>query len=87
MQKKYVKPEVIIESFSLCTNVAAGCEYTNVTHTEDVYGCGYKLGRLDTEVVFTLEMGCNRHELLDETDAYNGICYHVPSLDENLFTS
>lgn len=88
MKKKYAKPEIIIESFSLCTNIAAGCEHTNVTPSYAVQGCGYKLGRFDTEIVFAQEMGCNRHELVDDEGYYNNtVCYHVPAQDSNLFTS
>ena len=87
MKKKYEKPEIYFENFSICTNIAAGCEHTNVTATEDVHGCGYRLGRLDSEVVFTSSIGCNRHELVDGEGGYQGICYHVPSESNNLFTS
>lgn len=90
MKKNYTKPEIIIESFSLCTNVAAGCEHTNVTPSYGVQGCGYKLDRFNT-VVFTSGMGCSRNELIDSNigsdGSYNTVCYHVPNQDSNLFTS
>lgn len=86
MKKKYEKPEIMFESFSMSTNIASGCEHQNVTHSDGVYGCGYKLERFD-DVVFTEAVGCNAHEVLDSDGSYNKICYHVPSENNNLFTS
>ena len=83
MKKVYSKPEILFESFAMSTNIAAGCYYTNVTHGRDEYGCGYKLDRYN-KVIFTSGMGCTTTE--DDGD-YNGICYHVPSEESNLFNS
>lgn len=83
MKKVYRKPQIIFESFEVSTNIASGCKFTNVTHSSDEYGCGYKLGRFD-DVIFTTVMGCTTTE--DDGD-YNGICYHVPTDSGSLFTS
>lgn len=83
MKKVYKKPEAFIESFTLCTNVAAGCEVKTNLLTENTYGCGYKYGR-DGVVVFTDTMGC---DLTEEDGSYNDICYHTPSDANNLFNS
>lgn len=85
MKKVYKKPEAFIESFTLCTNVAAGCEVKTDLLTENVLGCGYKYGR-DEVVVFTDAMGCVLTEV-EEDGSYNGVCYHTPSDANNLFNS
>ena len=83
MKKAYNKPEIVFESFSMSTNIAAGCTLTNVTHSSGEYGCGYKPDRFNY-IIFTSDMGCTTTE--DDGD-YNGICYHVPSESSSLFTS
>lgn len=87
MKKIYAKPLVFIDNFSICTNIAAGCEAT--TNLQYEGKCGYPMvgGRVEDAIVFTgAETGCTTTEVLDEEDAYNGICYHIP-YGENLFNS
>lgn len=86
MRKTYEKPIIVFESFKMSTNIAAGCQLTNVTLSSGVHGCGYQVGdgRFDNTVVFTSAMECMTTE--DDGD-YNGICYHVPTDGHSLFTS
>lgn len=84
MKKIYSKPEIAFESFTPCTNIAAGCEETNVTHSAEQYGCGYLLDEKFNYVVFMSSKGCNTTE--DDGD-YNGLCYHTPVDSSNLFAS
>jgi len=82
MKKQYSKPDIMFESFSLCTNIASGCEHgTNFT-----YGvCGYEF--TDEIYIFTTEVsGCNR-KIEDGSSRFDGICYHNPSDLNNIFQS
>ena len=78
MKKIYTKPEIHFEAFSMSTSIAGGCEATNVNGS-----------RLLFEVrgnAFTTS--CRYHIIIQGGDGeYNGICYHVPSEDLNLFNS
>ena len=84
MKKVYEKPDIMFESFTMSTNIAAGCRYTNVTHSSGELGCGYNDERAGNKVVFTSEMLCTTTE--DDGD-YHGICYHTPTDTRSLFTS
>lgn len=88
MKKSYSKPDIYYEGFSLSTNIAAGCEEkpTNSTQT-----CGVKNGH---SFIFTsATYGCTSvigdgsltGNLVDSEN--NGLCYHNPSADYNVFLS
>ena len=83
MKKEYSKPIVVFESFSLSTNIAGDCEHkTKLPSADTQYGCGYQIRGA---IVFVSEVqGCTYHEPDGE---YNGICYHVPTVESNLFNS
>lgn len=80
MKKAYVKPEVYFENFQLSANIAAGCMH-KTNHQENV--CGYSIPGVGA-VFTTTVTGCTYTE---ESENYNGICYHNPSDDGKLFTS
>ena len=84
MKKKYVKPQIIIENFSLSTTIAGDCEIrTNTPHSETC-ALNWEDEFLGEIVVFTnLVQACGTKE---DDGEYNGICYHVPYGD-NLFNS
>lgn len=83
MKKVYSKPEIMFESFAASTDIAAGCEAkTNTPNNLD--GCGYKPEGVTYSIFMTGMHGCDR-EYGD--GAYNGICYHVPTENNNLFNS
>lgn len=89
MRKTYEKPIIVFESFKMSTNIAAGCQLTNVTLSSGVQGCGYQFGggRFDDSVViFTSAMACDKGPN-DINDPYDGICYHVPTPGNSIFTS
>ena len=80
MKKTYSKPDVMFESFSLCTNVAAGCESKTPLPQSDECGLPYF-----NWIIFMNEFqGCT---YIEETGEWNSICYHQPSEFNNLFTS
>ncbi len=83
MKREYTKPLIMFEDFSLSTNIAAGCGLkTQLPSPNMEYGCGYQIRGA---VVFITEAnGCT---YVEADGDYNGICYHVPTDDNNLFNS
>ena len=87
MGKIYTKPDIVFESFSLSTSIAAGCEVkTNTPHSGT---CGVQYGAM---TVFLTGVGGCGHQLPFEKDYWvdkfgNAFCYHNPSEDSNLFNS
>ena len=82
MKKAYKKPEIVFENFSLSTSIAAGCE--NPTNLPSKNQCGLDFSGL---MVFMNGMtGCEDIQIA-EGDDFDGICYHVPTEQNNLFTS
>lgn len=87
MKKVYEKPQFMFESFEMSTNIASGCQHTNVTYSSGQTGCGYQVGgdRFNNETtIFTSEVSC---EATQDDGVYNGICYHVPTAGNNIFNS
>lgn len=82
MKKKYEKPLVLIEDFSLSTDIAGSCEVK--INNPSSGNCAYIPDRT-TFNIFTEELAdiCTTIEADGE---YNSICYHVPYGD-NLFNS
>lgn len=88
MKKTYSKPDIFFEDFSLSTNIAAGCEEKPFNLTDD---CGVKWGK---KIIFTENMtGCTSKvvqgsvtdNMVDKEN--NGLCYHNPSDNYNVFMS
>ena len=75
MKKAYSKPIITFESFTLSTNIAAGCEYRTTSEALLFPGVGY---------VFV--SGCD-YPVGTDDGQYNGICYHVPIEAANVFAS
>ena len=82
MKKVYEKPEIVFENFSLSTSIAAGCEKTTALQ----YGgtCGIRWGH---STIFTSDVDQCSTKVIDGDTAYNGLCYHVPNADYNVFNS
>lgn len=101
MKKKYVKPEMFFEDFSLTTSIAAGCEtQTKLPSLEAL--CGYKLAQGALPLtLFTNQVGSQCTWKIQEPTDSNGEgfitnvngtsinlpCYHNPSDTNNLFNS
>ena len=81
MKKHYSKPDISYEGFSLSTNIAAGCEEVPVNSTDN---CGVKWGK---SVIFTSTMTGCPSKVADGSPEHDGLCYHNPSADYNVFTS
>lgn len=82
MKKVYEKPIVIIENFSLSTSIAGTCDIK--TYTPNSGSCGIEFG--DETLFLTGISGCSFPVEADD-GRYNGICYHVPTDDKELFNS
>lgn len=85
MKKIYSKPEIAFESFSMSTNIAAGCEQpTNLPSNNE---CGLDFSGV--YIFLDTMSGCVEKVPSDGGDGeWNTICYHVPDGGKNnLFTS
>ena len=84
MSKKYSKPDIIFESFSLCTGIAS-CEIKNPTPANAECAFTY-----DGVNFFTATVAACRPEnggFVVEDTLNNGFCYHVPLETNNIFGS
>ena len=83
MRKSYQKPYVLFEDFSVSTNIASGCKHI-ASAAPDLCPVTLPWGPT-TKVVFIDEsMGC---KTIEADGDFNGVCYHVPSENDNVFTS
>ena len=83
MKRTYEKPDIIFEDFSLSTNIAGDCDTD--TNVQSQNNCGMFFEGLGN-VFLTGMGGCDGFQV--EIDgAFNGICYHVPDGNNNLFNS
>lgn len=82
MHKTYSKPDILFENFSLSTNIAgAGC-IVSVAATPG--SCALDLDGVN---VFVAEVFDCHLKVTDGSKEFNYLCYHVPTGDNNLFTS
>lgn len=81
MKKTYSKPEIMFESFTMSTNIAAGCEKIFGLYARG--SCGIPTS---TPGVIIFNSGDCTDPGGDEA-TYNGLCYHVPTEGDNLFNS
>lgn len=82
MKKHYEKPQILFESFTLSTNINAGCEHK--TNLPDWNQCGIDFSGLT--VFMTGMTGCTDIQIT-EGGNFDGICYHTPVEGNNLFAS
>ena len=89
MKKKYTKPQIIFESFTMNTAIAGDCE--KIVGNPAKGTCGVP-GSAPGENIFSsgisdcfLEL--DKMHQGDEADQYNGFCYHVPTEAYNFFNS
>ena len=84
MKKTYSKPEIMFESFTMSTNIAAGCENTFGLYSRGV--CGFP-GDAPNMNIFNKNAGGDCTVDGGDADEYDGLCYHVPLESDNLFNS
>lgn len=86
MKKKYSKPGIIIEDFSIAQNIAQNCGNAGLggqKHTyADRYSCGWNTGAI---VVFTTTPTCE--EIVGKDEPYEGECYNNPGPGCTVFGS
>lgn len=85
MKKVYSKPEIMFEDFTLSVNIAGDCE--EKTNLPSNSTCGMDFSGL--KVFLDGISGCSDITVtnLGGDGEYNGICYHIPTGDKNLFNS
>ena len=82
MKKVYEKPQIMLEDFTLSTRIAGDCEAkTNIPSNNT---CGLDFSGL---MVFMTGMDGCRDIQVNEGESFDGICYHIPSGENNLFNS
>lgn len=86
MKKKYTKPQVIIEDFSLVTNIAGNCE--SIVGNPSKGTCAVK-GTGDINMFNGSVTACDftPEDMGEPDDTCDGFCYHVPTEYNNLFNS
>lgn len=82
MKKEYCKPDIMFESFSLSTDIAAGCGV--IIRTFIGGQCGLDMGG---EMLFVGDVQGCIEKVDDDGTSTNGICYHVPTNDTKMFNS
>ena len=79
MKKRYTKPDIVFESFSLSSSIAS-CDVKIENSTGGL--CG-----LQMDDAFLFVIGVTGCELHVEDGGFNRICYHVPFGEKNMFNS
>ena len=84
MNKTYTKPDIMFEDFSLSTSIADNCSVKMGTFHQ--WSCHVQFG---TMKVFTSEViGCRQPGcIVVDSGEFNGLCYHVPTNNKNIFIS
>lgn len=82
MKKEYQKPDILFDSFSLSSTIAGSCSFD--TNTKSQGDCGVMFGELK---VFTSKVTGCRDGVIVDSGQFNGLCYHVPTNDKNIFMS
>lgn len=86
MKKTYSKPQIVIENFTLSTNVAGDCEQPYTLQAQficaipDTSGAGLNL----FSTAFSGDCNVDGN---GNTATYDGFCYHIPSEKNQLFNS
>jgi hypothetical protein len=81
MKKAYSKPEILFEDFSVSSSIATGCA---VISNNNVYDCKVTMpfGE-DVSITLFAKGSCEYGYPGD----YDNICYHVPTVSWNIYTS
>lgn len=82
MKKRYSKPEIMFESFTLSVNIAGDCEIKIDNQSQNT--CGYIQGTGGETLFINASTGCSFEK---EDNENNGFCYHIPIESNNLFNS
>ena len=89
--KKYIKPMIAFEDFSLSTNIAAGC-VNKANNQANFHSCGIEVlivnqfGPQYVQLFTNKWQGCVDYPTTDDGE-FNGYCYHIPTESTALFNS
>lgn len=85
MRKKYEAPVIVFEDFSVSASIASNCEEKIKNQSKGT--CGLK--GFGPHPIFTSEFpdACKKPVTDGTAPGMDGVCYHVPSSDYNLFNS
>ena len=82
MKKKYSKPDIMYEDFTPSTSIAAGCKYEAEA---ELYKCGIQY---DSWTLFDSKLTDICDLPVESTGGqWDEVCYHNPSIGNNVFTS
>lgn len=88
MKKVYTAPQILFESFVMSTNIAGDCEAPFVDNPSKGSCAVLGTGGL---AIFDSKVGtaCNAtpESMGSASDYWDGLCYHIPTEDANLFNS
>jgi hypothetical protein len=84
MKKSYSKPQIMFESFTMSTNIAAGCENIFGLYSRGV--CGFP-GDAPNSNIFNTKAGGDCRVEGNGASEYDDLCYHNPLETDNLFNS
>lgn len=87
MKKEYTKPQIIIENFTLSTNLAADCEKPFTGQAQ--FMCAIASESNPGITIFNANLDDSACEYNGDgnKDTYDGFCYHVPTENNQLFNS
>ena len=86
MKKTYSKPSVIIENFTLSTNIAGDCERPFNLQAQFICAIPDESGSGMTLFSGSVDSMCDAEGDGDKA-IYDGFCYHVPTENRELFNS
>lgn len=85
MRRKYEAPEILFEDFSISTSIAGNCEH--IIGNQSRGTCG--LTGFGPKPIFTSDFptACKKEVVDGGATGLDGLCYHIPSSDYNIFNS
>lgn len=81
MKREYIRPDIVFEDFTLSTAIAGTCGVATGLPSQNQCGLEYGPYELFTDAVG----GCTKK--IDDSGAFNGMCYHVFTDANRLFSS
>lgn len=79
MKKAYIKPQIVFDSFQLSQNIAGDCEFISTFARGNCAILEPETG----DIVYLDSTTCQ----FTPPNANDGICYHVPTEDWNVYSS
>ena len=92
MKKKYVKPEILFEDFTLSTSVAS-CATSSMVKVMVTESCGFYDEYLKVVVISGETSGCptettqSGYRVAETPGENDGVCFHVPIEAYNVWNS